>query len=275
MSPLLLLLTALPPTGTYGYTLQLGGAPAAQVDLEVGADALVYRRTFFFSRGPQHDQARFKRAEGDALASFLLLTPLKKGCVEARDESSAKRGKLCVSSSSPDEVKGTLFEQAFSATYVDGVLDSLELPTSKYVRGVARKGADFFGKGFEVQGSGPIVALYPPFDGARQHPVSTLKGVKAKGNCLERAEAVIAQSKDKYELVLGLVEDGDQMWPHAWLIDNESRAEWDPTLPNAEKRVYLEFPRPIAGQLYLELLEGHRQVVRAVAVEQDPRTRRR
>ncbi len=266
MSPLLLLLTAL-PSGSYGYTLELKGAPAAQVELEVKDDALVYRRTFFFRRGPQHDEARFPRPDKPLLASFYLLALPKMGCVDARDESSPKKGKVCVTKINSDGVEGTLFGQKFKATYGDDqLLRTLELPTGRYLRGRAYEGKDAFEEGFEVQGEGEL-HVFPEVPGALTRPVASLKGVKLSGNCLERAEALVAQSKGKYELVLGVVEDGGKMWPHAWVVETETRLSFDPTLPNAEKREYLQLPLNEAGQLYLELLQGLRKLVRGVRAQ--------
>ena len=262
MSPLLLLLAALPPQGDYGYTLELNDAPVAHVTLEVGQRSLVYRRTFYFSRSAHTDKAVFKLPEKARLASFELLTPLKPGCFEARDESSSKHGQLCVTQGDGETVKGTLFGDAFTATYDAGVLVTLELPGSKYVRGLAKPNGDAFDKGFDIQGEGSYVVVYPDVPGQRPRKVVTMKGVKLKGNCLERAEALAKQNPDKYEVILGLVEDHDRMWPHAWVFDNDARVYYDPTLPDAEDRNYLQFPRTEAGQAYVKLLGNYLQLMR-------------
>lgn len=262
MGPLLLLLAALPPPGDYGYTLELDGLPAAVVDLEVGKSSLTYKRTFYFSRGNKSDSAKFPLPEKEKLASFALLTPLPKGCFEARDESSSKHGQLCVTSSSEDEVTGTLFGEAFTASYAGGALASLQLPVARYVRGHEKASALPFNRGFEVTGDGKTIALSPEVQGTHQRPVVSMKNAKVEGNCLERAEAISKKNPGKYEVLIGLVSEGNLLWPHAWLVDIDSRVAYDPTLPDAEKRDYLELPRHAAGDVYLQLLAGKMQLVR-------------
>lgn len=265
MAPLLLLLAALPPAGDYGYTLELDGLPAAVVDLEVGKSSLTYRRTFYFSRGNKTDAAKFSLPQKELLASFALLTPLPKGCVDARDESSSKRGKLCVTESSADEVTGTLFGEAFTASYAGGVLATLQLPAARYVRGHQDPAGQPFSHGFEITGEGKTLMLKPYLEGTHQRPVVAMKGVKADGNCLERAESVARRNPGKYEVVVGLVTDGGLLWPHAWLVELDTRLAYDPTLPDAEKRDYLELPRHAAGDVYLGLLSGKMSVGRLAA----------
>jgi hypothetical protein len=262
MTPLVLLLAALPGPGVYGYTLELDGLPAAVVDLEIGKSTLTYRRTFYFSRGNKTDAAKFSLPEKERLASFALLTPLPKGCVDARDESSNKRGQLCVTDSSADEVTGTLFGEAFTASYAAGLLTTLQLPQAKYVRGHLQASAQPFNRGFEAAGDGKTLVLVPAVKGTHQRPVVTMKDVKADGNCLDRAEAVVRANPGKYEVLVGLVSDGKLFWPHAWLIDVDTRVAYDPTLPEAEKRDYLEIPRHAAGDAYLQLLSGNMRMMR-------------
>jgi len=115
---------------------------------------------------------------------------------------------------------------------------------------------------------GPALWVDPPVPGMNMRPVTTMKGVKVKGNCLERAEAIAKQSPGRYEVVTGLVEDGERMWPHAWLLELESRIEYDPTLPDAEHHRYIEFPRGAAGEAYVKLLGGQMQVMRGINVYQ-------
>ena len=266
MSPFLLLLAALPANGDYPYTLLLNDVPVAVVDLEVTDKSLSYKRTFYFSRGARSDVSRFPRAGKETLASFALLTPLPVGCLEARDESSSKHGKLCVTRAEEGTVEGTLFGDAFTALYRGGVLLRLELPTSKFVRGELKPVRDAFDQGFEIDGEGPRVAFAPGVPGVIVRPVKTMAGVKAKGNCLERAEAIAAAHPGKYEVAIGLVEDNELMWPHAWLIENETRLGWDPTLPKAEDRLYVQFPAAAAGDVYLKLLAKKMRIIRALGM---------
>jgi len=168
---LLAVSSTLPPKGDYGYTLELDGLPVAVVDLEVGDKSLTYHRTFYFSRGNKTDAAKFNLPEKETLASFALLTPLPKGCIDARDESSSRRGKICVSLSSEDEVTGTLFDEAFTASYAAGVLAALQLPSARYVRGHQKPAGQPFSHGFEVTGEGKTLMLKPWVEGAHQRPV--------------------------------------------------------------------------------------------------------
>jgi hypothetical protein len=159
-------------------------------------------------------------------------------------------------------VTGTLFDEAFTASYAVGVLTTLQLPAARYVRGHQPAAGQPFNRGFEIGGEGKTFLLKPNVEGTHQRPVVSMKGVKAEGNCLERAESVARQNPGKYEVLVGLVTDQGLFWPHAWLLDLDSRAAYDPTLPDAEKREYLELPRHAAGDIYLGLLSGKMVVMR-------------
>ena len=105
------------------------------------------------------------------------------------------------------------------------------------------------------------MSLSGPPTGAREVRVSAVSAPDGPGNCLERAEGIRAGEPERWQVVLGLVEDDGRFWPHAWLLEQTTGRHLDPSLNQPERRRYLAFPTDQAGQLYLELLDQSRQLL--------------
>jgi hypothetical protein len=265
MSQLALFLLLAGPTFDHRFVHFLAGVPIGEIRLTRKDGQYTYASQHFF-RGGAHATERFSPSGSDhpLWASEALLAPLAFGCRDVEDEVTRKRGPLCVMKSGAT-TKGTLFDQPFTARYQAGVLHELELGDSRFSRRAAEEGvrfADPFADGLPLTGKGNALALSPPLRGTRR---ATPVPSGENEDCLAAANAWVKAHPD-YEVVLGLLDDGQRGWPHAWVKHRTRDEELDPSRPqtaDAPPR-YLALPREEAARVYLDLL-GKRRTLRRVS----------
>jgi|GEM_PF-2521910 len=258
----LLLLLASPPV-QHRFVHSLAGVPVGEVTLSRDGPRYTYASRHFFRRGHSNAEV-FTSSEATRWASeSLLRQPSSPGCFEVVDEVTFDRGEACVVKAGPAST-GTLFGQPFTATYENRSLASLTVADSRFDRHSGPVTfADPFAAGLPITGNGNALALVPPLKGAR--PAMPTPAGEAD-DCLAAANAYVAQHPD-YDVVLGLLDDGERGWPHAWVQHRDSKQQLDPSHPRAVGTPprYLALPKASAGAVYLDLLTQRRALSRVAS----------
>jgi hypothetical protein len=237
----------------------LGGVPVAEITLQRKGGQYTYVSQRFF-RGGAGSIERFTPSGSDnpVWASESLLKAHPVGCWAVEDELTRERGEACVNLISGGKVKGTLLGKAFTARYVDGMLQELELGDSRFAR---REGpvkfSDPFAEGLDLPGQGTALEISPPIKGTRR---AAPKPSGENPDCLAAANAWV-EANPGYEVVLGLIDDGERGWPHAWVRHRQTGEEVDPSRPDASA-LYLALPKDQAGRIYLDLWAKRRTLRR-------------
>jgi hypothetical protein len=255
------------------FLVSVAGVPQASLQVSERAGVYRYQALAVLEDG----EARFERAwtladggvEGLVPEVLALLAPPARGCGPVREERSGRAETLCAGPLRGGRVEGTLDGVAFTAAYAGGQLAAVAVGPVRFERvrdapalPEGRPGP--FVEGFEVAAgpSGPRLA--PPLPGAGRVRVEAAEGPGSRRRCLAVAREAVARDPS-LQLVLGLVVEGGRAWPHAWV--RRGGRHLDVTLGAADgpvlaRRSYLELPREAAGQVYLELLDGRRRLVR-------------
>ncbi|MEW6432050.1 MAG: hypothetical protein AB1730_11135 [Myxococcota bacterium] len=258
------------------YLLTVGGAPMAELRVEVDGRSYRYASTHFLEEGPAERQLAFTLDEAGQVHGLvpevLALARLPaKGCTEVLEEVRRAPERLCIDSVRGRAVTGTLAGKAFSATYdARGALASLTLGAARWdaTRTPATApppDANPFTRGFPVEGEAGVAQLVPNLPGVRRLSTPPEGGADeatvGRARCLVAARQAVTQTPGA-TLVLGLVVEGGRAWPHAWV--RVQGRDVDPSvLPGdtaLETRQYLALPDGAAGRVYLELLDGTRTV---------------
>lgn len=256
------------------YLLTVGDVPLAELRVEVRGDTYEYLTTRLLDDAPGERRRTFTleggRVGGLVPEVLALGRRPAAGCVAVLDESTGAPERLCIDGGEGAEVSGTLDGRPFTATYdAHGALETLSLGPARWTRGGATKalvaaGANPFVDGFAVEGASGQLTLQPAVQGARRL-TSAPRGVGDASSvgrlrCLLAARRYV-EAHPGAALVLGLVLEGDRLWPHAWV--REGGQHVDPSvLPDdgaLRRRQYLALPRGRAGRVYLELLGGSRR----------------
>ncbi len=237
----------------------LAGVPVGEVRLSRSGDQYTYVSQHYFRRGGRSVE-RFASSEKSTWASESLLAPRPVGCFPVVDEMTLQKGENCITRAGPI-TQGTTLGQPFTARYEAGALQQLDVGDSRFVRREAQVVyADPFAEGLSVTGSGDALALSPPLKGARR---AMPKPAGENEDCLAAAKAWVAEHPD-FEVVLGLLDDGERGWPHAWVQHRTSHEELDPSRPQREDAAprYLALPKDQAPGVYLDLLARRRTLRR-------------
>lgn len=270
------------------YLLTVGGAPMAELRVDVDGRTYRYASTHFLEEGPAKRQRVFTLdAKGlvDGLVPEVLAlakTPAV-GCADVLEEVARAPERLCVMTVDDGVVTGTLAGKPFTATYDEGgALASLTLGAARWdATSLASRPpgeSSPFTRGFALTGRSGEVALAPPLDGARRLEAPP-EGVGDNAfvgrlRCLVAARRYV-DTHAGATLVLGLVVENGRAWPHAWA--RLGARDVDPSvLPDDEvlsKRQYLALPEGQAGRVYLELLDGTRRALLGPAGPRDTRGR--
>ncbi len=158
-----------PSEETALFLFELRGVPVGTVELRVDRSEgrYVYRSRHLYARA--QDKTWVSRTGGftvdrtfrikgeDAFPESLWLwrKPATTGCVKIREELGARLGEACASEVRADEVRGTLYGDAYTAHYADGWLLSLEVGGGKFLAvppSTEVESDDVFGGGFSVSG---------------------------------------------------------------------------------------------------------------------------
>jgi hypothetical protein len=271
--PLLALCLAAAPQR---YLLTVGGVPMAELRVEVSGRTYRYASTHFLEEGPKERSRVFTldakgRVDGLVPEVLALARRPKVGCTEVLEEVTRAPERLCVTGFDGAVATGTVAGRRFTARYDErGQLERFEVGAARWEASTAPVkapplGANPFTRGFDVVGAEGAVALRPALDGARRLS-SPPEGVGDEASvgrlrCLVAARRFV-DSHPGATLVLGLVVEDGRAWPHAWArigareVDPSVRAK-DEVLA---RRQYLALPAEDAGRVYLELLDGSRQV---------------
>lgn len=276
MLPLALLLAAAPSLHAR-YLMTVEDVPLAELRVALEGREYVYESTHFLEEGDKARRLTFTldesgRVDGLVPEVLALLRPPGKGCADVLEEVRRRREKLCVTGEQPDLRLGTLDDVPFTARYAKGRLVAIELAAAKWTASdePARRGAaQPFIDGYAVEGDGPRVSLEPAVKGAlvlKRSPTGTgTDSTVGRERCLVAARKALAAHGEGAELVLGLVLEDGRAFPHAWFRQGDQH--FDPSVLRGDevlaKRVYVSFPRELAGRLYLELLDGKRTVRRS------------
>ncbi len=163
------------------FVFELRGVPVGTVELRWDRALGTYRYTstqLFARAGDHHRRTRVARFEVDEAGrdrrtgrypEALLLwqgpaAGVEPGCVEAVEELSAGSGDVCFAGRG----RGTVFGEAFTASYAPEGLRVLELGQARFVR-VPRGSsvpmpADVFARGFPIEGGQGLLAVEPALD---------------------------------------------------------------------------------------------------------------
>lgn len=271
-SLLALCLTAAPQR----YLLTLGGAPMAELRVEVSGRTYRYASTHFLEEGPKERARVFTldakgRVDGLRPEVLALAKVPAVGCADVLEEVARAPERLCVTVVDDGVVTGTVAGKPFTARYDEhGQLTRFEVGAARWeatTKPASPPPADAnpFTRGFDVVGASGAVTLTPSLEGARRltTPPVGVGDQPSVGRlrCLVAARRFV-ESHPGATLVLGLVVEDGRAWPHAWA--RLGAGEVDPSvLPDDEvlaTRQYLALPSEEAGRVYLELLDGTRRV---------------
>lgn len=302
MTVVFALLLAAAPTHQL-FEMQTRGGVAGFVELRSEPSRFSYRSVHLFSggKGPRTRIAEYavdatgKTKDGFVPAALALWRKPQVGKLTVVDELTGKTGALVIERVTTTQVDGTLFGQAFRASYDKGSLRSIrlqmiELSATGEPPTIAT--ADSPDGSFPVEGKVGALAFRPtvdapppgvihrlPADEAWKtvHQVEGALDDEGVTDCLDRAEAVwralANDSSSGAFIVVGVHVQADRAFPHAWIrtVDEQGRAhEYDPTLGGrVTPDEYLELwhasnPNQLApsGALWLSLLRGERTVTR-------------
>ncbi len=174
------------------FLFELRGVPVGTVELRLDRTEgrYQYRSRHLYARASDRtwvsrtggfDVDRSFRIRGkDAFPESLWLwrKPTGTGCVKVHEELGPRVGEGCAAEIRADEVRGTLYGDAFTARYEDGWLLSLELGAARFLAVPPNTDPnvteDLFGTGFWVSGKpkGPL-ALRPQRVSADLHAALT------------------------------------------------------------------------------------------------------
>lgn len=260
----LVLILAAAPVEARRFVLEVAGIPVAELRVSVSTNQYVYESTHYLEEGPREHKVTLRLKKGEPLPEVLaLLHRPRLGCRDVLEERTRVLEQLCVETSDPSVVRGTIAGEAFEAHY-----DSAELlfaitvgsakwfemdaptappPESPFVRGVAvPPGA---------------LTLDPPVPDARwltraPEGVGTPEQV-GRVRCLVLARAEQARRPGS-QVSVGLVIEGGRAYPHAWVT--EGGRAFDPSVLEGDAilaaRRYLEVPAEHAGSFFLRLFDG-------------------
>jgi hypothetical protein len=225
--------------------------------------------------------------------SLWLWTQKAPSCLEVVDERTGRTGQACSNAVSREEQEGIALDESFHAVYRDGVLESLDLGPARFTRlreAPALDGAaGLWARGIGLPGGRGPLSFDPnlalprqpstPSSRGRSWAVQMLKefgAVQKDERCLEASQRLLAWMEERSVhgvLVLGLLVDAGRAWPHAW-VRADAPYEEPVDVDSAWGRV-AEPPGYIAlqavgagahgleaGQVYLDLVEGKRRLVR-------------
>jgi Transglutaminase-like superfamily len=225
--------------------------------------------------------------------SLWLWTQKVPSCLEVVDERTGRTGQACSNAVSREEQEGIALDESFHAVYRDGVLESLDLGPARFTRlreAAALDGATgLWTRGIPLPGGRGPLAFDPSLALPRQPSTPSARGrswavqvLKEFGTaqkderCLEASQRLLAWMEERGVhgvLVLGLLVDAGRAWPHAW-VRADAPYEEPVDVDSAWGRV-AEPPGYIAlqtvaagahgleaGQVYLDLVEGKRRLLR-------------
>lgn len=268
----LTLLAQSPAPTSASWTLHLSEVPTAIARAKLEGGKFTWSVETPFARNATKDpvvkvDAQGKDGKGRFPEGLWFMRKPAPGCVKGFDEVTGREGELCME---PDGRGKALGEKFSGAWGDDGILETLFIRGVQWRRGeTAWTGKNPWVAGFPVTGEGKQVVVEgtPRFwqQSTQPRPVGK-RG--AKGDCLTLARAFLdANVKGAHELVMGLVVEGDKVWPHAWVRTMSDRVHLDPSVPAGETpdRIYVDLPFRQASQVYLDLLSGKAKVVRKAA----------
>lgn len=243
------------------YVMSVGGLPVGVVSFSVEGTTYRYRALHVFRSSTREVIERFElEASKPPPEVWWLSQKRAHGCVTAIEERTRQPELVCTHPGG-----GTIGARPFHAAYdASGRLAWLEVAAVRFEASQAAlpARADPFADGFAVTGRGHVVTVEPKSPIVASVVVVGVRGEPAEGlSCLDLARAEVTKTPSS-RVVLGVVVDQARAWPHAW-VKTADGVHRDPTVPSTgERRQYLEFSND-AGQLYLELLSGVRQITRA------------
>lgn len=270
MGAALLLLLAAGPVDAR-FLVSVAGVPSASLRVSAGGGRYRYQAVHLLEEGAERFERSFDlvdgRVEGLTPEVLALLAPPAPGCRAVLEERRGAPEALCVTARRGDLVEGTLDGVAFRARYRAGRLERVEVGPVRFERvegapalppGVESP----FARGFEVAPGPGAPALRPALPGVERVAPATGPAAAPRQRCLQVARAAIA-ADPALALVLGLVVEDGRAYPHAWV--RRGTQHLDPTLgpreaPALAGRTYLRLPEGSAGRVYLDLLDGRRQV---------------
>ncbi len=262
MPALTVMLLLAAPAVQHRFVHSLAGVPVGEVTISRDGELFTYASRHFFRRGESAESVFTSTDSARWASESLLVQPKVPGCYAVEDEVTRVRGEACIARPGA-ATSGTLFGRPFTATYKDRALVSLTVGDSRFQR---HRGpvtfADPFADGLPITGNGNALALVPPLKGTRR-AMPTPDGEAL--DCLSAANTYVAQHLG-FEVVLGLLDDGERGWPHAWVQHHDTQEALDPSRPQLAGVTprYLALPKARAGAVYLDLLTK-RRVLKRVA----------
>lgn len=265
MFGLLIVSLASVPVQRANFVFTLDDVPLAVLSMQLDGASYLYESTHFLEEADGHFERRLTLDTGPRPEVLALNTRPALGCQDVLEERTLSVERLCIDQASGSTVRGRIDEAKFTATYLRGQLDSIDLGHAKWVR-VDTKAVPHaanqrspFADGFDVHPDERALRLDPALPGTRLVESVRFVGTGREGRCLPLARAYAEASKGVAKVIIGLVIEHGRAVPHAWV--REGNIDLDPSVVPDDAvpaRRYLEVPTNQAGRVYLELFSGAR-----------------
>lgn len=245
------------------FIFEVAHVPIAELSVSVRGQRYQYQVRRFFDEAEVSSKTFVLSPQKPLPEVLALMERQSLGCHHVLEERTEQLEMLCVSSSTPKAMHGTLDGQVFTANYAaDGALQHVAVGDARWVATDERPAAPAvnpFAEGIAVP-PGPL-EVRPQYQEARwlaQSPTGVGRvNTIGQRRCLELAREFIEHNPDA-RLSMGLVVERGRAYPHAWVTTPQGAV--DPSmLPHDEllqSRRYLEVPVTQSGIFFLKFWNG-------------------